>query len=219
MAVAPMPEAFVRNIEQFVTREGVDPMHVVRSAIGDNGEEQRLIKTLPRKGFRFVGAVREEDGPAASVELRRPGLKLPVKPSIAVLPFANLSADQKQGYLADGIVEDIITELSRCLELFVVACNFSFQYKGKGADVRQVGRELGVRYLLEGSVRPGGDSIDANYAHARTLLATSYTAAWGNTLDGDFLAPSVLDRALDLARKAVQLDQNLPGLTPVSDMS
>ena len=125
-----------------------------------------MLKTLPRKGFRFVGAVREEHGPPADVtvtgttgEPSRPGLALPDKPSIAVLPFANLNADPEQEYFADGIVGDIITELSRFSELFVIARNSSFQYKGKAVDVRQVGRELGVRYVLEGSIRCGGDRI------------------------------------------------------------
>src|SRR5262245_1773377 len=82
---------------------------------------------------------------------------LPDKPSIAALAFTNLSSDPEQEYLADGIVEDIITELSRFSGLFVIARNSSFQYKGKAVDVRQVGRELGVRYVLEGSVRRFGD--------------------------------------------------------------
>jgi len=88
-----------------------------------------------------------------------PALTLPDKPSIAVLPFTNLSSDPEQEYLADGIVGDIITELSRFRELFVIARNSSFQYKGKATDIRQVGRDLGVRYVLEGSIRRGGDRI------------------------------------------------------------
>src|SRR5262245_14072306 len=89
----------------------------------------------------------------------KPSPALPDKPSIAVLPFSNVSADPQQEYLADGIVGDIITELSRFSELFVIARNSSFQYKGKAIDVRQVGRELGVRYVLEGTVRRSGDRI------------------------------------------------------------
>ena len=89
-------------------------INVVRSAIADTGEEQRLIETLPRKGLRFVGDVREEPGTVgeASVETPR-AMKPPDKPSVAVLPFTNLSADPEQEYVADGIVEDIITALSR----------------------------------------------------------------------------------------------------------
>ena len=138
-------------------------VNVARAAIGDSGAEQRLIKTLPRKGFRFVGAVRKEQGPTEASdsvkEPPRPTLTLPDRPSIAVLPFANLGANQEQEYFTDGIVEDIITELSRLSELFVIARNSSFQYKGKAVDVRQVGRDLGVRYVLEGSVRRDGNRI------------------------------------------------------------
>jgi TolB-like protein len=135
-------------------------INVVRAAIADSGEEQRLIKTLPRKGFRFVGAVKEERADAKAADaIEPPKLTLPDKPSIAVLPFINLSSDPEQEYFADGIVQDVITELSRFNELFVIARNSSFQYKGKATDVRQIGRELGVGYVLEGSVRRGGDRI------------------------------------------------------------
>ena len=99
-----------------------------------------------------------------------PPLALPDKPSIAVLPFENLSGDSKQEYFADGVSEDIITELSRFSDLFVIARNSSFKYKGKAVDVRQVGRELGVRYALEGSIRRGGDRvrISAQLVDSRT---------------------------------------------------
>jgi adenylate cyclase len=83
-------------------------------------------------------------------------LLLPSKPSIAVLPFANLSGEPEQEYFADGVVEDIITALSRVPSFFVIARNSSFTYKGRTVDVRQVGRELGVRYLLEGGIRDNG---------------------------------------------------------------
>ena len=85
-------------------------------------------------------------------------LPLPDKPSIAVLPFQNMSGDPEQEYFADGMVEDIITALSRFKSLFVIARNSSFTYKGKAVDIKQVGRELGVRYVLEGSVRKAGES-------------------------------------------------------------
>jgi adenylate cyclase len=88
-----------------------------------------------------------------------PALPLPDKPSIAVLPFANMSGDPKQEYFVDGMVEEIITALSRIRWLFVIARNSSFTYKGQAIDVKQVGRELGVRYLLEGSVRKGGNRV------------------------------------------------------------
>ncbi len=140
-------------------------LNVARSAIGDSGEQQRLVKTLPRKGFRFVGQVRESRGRTGAViddhpaEPPKPALALPDKPSIAVLPFQNLSADPEQEYFADGVVEDITMALSRFHWLFVIARNSSFTYKGRAVDVKQVGRELGVRYVLEGSVRKAGNRI------------------------------------------------------------
>jgi adenylate cyclase len=88
-----------------------------------------------------------------------PVLPLPDKPSIAVLPFQNMSGDPEQEYFVDGMVEEIITALSRIRWLFVVARNSSFSYKGQSPDVRQVGHELGVRYVLEGSVRKGGNRV------------------------------------------------------------
>jgi len=130
-------------------------INAVRAALHDSGEEQRLIRTILRKGIRFVGAVREESGAeaTAAIEPPKPGLGLPDRPSIAVLPFVNMSGDPEQDYFADGMVEDIITGLSRVKWLFVIARNSSFAYKGRAVDVKQVGRELGVRYVLEGSVR------------------------------------------------------------------
>jgi adenylate cyclase len=92
----------------------------------------------------------------ATEEKPVPRLALPDKPSIAVLPFQNMSGDPEQEYFADGMVEDIITALSRARWLFVIARNSSFTYKGKAVDTKQVGRELGVRYVLEGSVRKAG---------------------------------------------------------------
>jgi adenylate cyclase len=241
----------------------------------------------------------------------KPLLALPDKPSIAVLPFANLSSHPEQEYLVDGIVDDIITELSRFSELFVIARNSSFQYKGKATDVRQVGRDLGVRYVLEGSVRRGSDririsaqlidattgahrwaerydrtledifavqddvvrtivailaahvriaetertrakppsswqaydyylkaadtffnsfnrsftvdalyetrrllrqslAIDPNNARSYAVLALTYVACWYHHVDGDFLSLGALDQAHRFARKAVELDPNLP---------
>ena len=95
----------------------------------------------------------------ASSAVKAPVLALPDKPSIAVLPFQNMSGDPEQEYFADGLVEDIITALSRYKSLFVIARNSSFTYKGRAVDIRQVGRELGVRYVLEGSVRKAGSRL------------------------------------------------------------
>jgi adenylate cyclase len=138
-----------------------------RQAIGDSGDQQRLIRTVARKGIRFVGDVRDdkssptEDGAINTVPLS-PGvtvLRLPDKPSIAVLPFTNISGDTEQEYFADGITEDIITDLSKIAGLLVIARNSSFTYKGKNADIRTIGRELGVRSVLEGSVRRASNRV------------------------------------------------------------
>ncbi|SJM31010.1 winged helix-turn-helix domain-containing tetratricopeptide repeat protein [Mesorhizobium delmotii] len=139
-------------------------INAARNALGDSGEEQRLIRTILRRGLRFVGTVREEvqmseAGAIASMEQPKPGSGIPARPSIAVLPFVNLSGDPDQDYFADGMVEDIITGLSRIRWLFVIARNSSFTYKGRAVDVKQVGRELGVRYVLEGSVRKVGSRV------------------------------------------------------------
>ena len=138
-------------------------LNVARRAIGDNGHDQRLIKTLPRKGFRFAGSVREEQGyvtpTATPLEPPRAAVSLIEKASVAVLPFTNLNGEAGQEYFADGITADIITELSRFSELLVIARNSSFQYKGKSTDAQQIGRELAVGYLLKGSIRRDGDRV------------------------------------------------------------
>jgi TolB-like protein/Tfp pilus assembly protein PilF len=162
-------------------------LKAVRSAIGDSGEGQRLIKTLPRKGFRFVGEVREAltswrtPDAETSIEPSRPALTHPDKPSIAVLPFTNMSGDPEQEYFADGMVDDIITGLSRFRSLFVIARNSSFTYKGRAVDVRQVGRELAVRYLLEGSVRKSANRIRIA---GQLIDASSGTHLWADRIEG-----------------------------------
>jgi len=141
-------------------------INAVRKAIGDSGEDQRLIRTVARKGFRFVGEVTEIQTPdraaspaTAPAQPDEAPVPLPDRPSIAALPFVNLSGDPEQAYFTDGVVEDIIAALSRHRWLFVIARNSSFTYKGRAMDVKQVGRELGVRYVLEGSVRSAANRV------------------------------------------------------------
>lgn len=122
----------------------------VRRTLADASAEAQWIETLPRRGYRYVGPAVTASEPDRS---SAPSLTLPDRPSIAVLPFANLGGDAEQDYFADGMVDDIITGLSRINWLFVIARNSTFTYKGRAVDVKQVGRELGVRYVLEGSVR------------------------------------------------------------------
>ena len=157
-----------------------------RAAIGDNGEKQHLIRTLPRKGIRFVGEVREEPAlpgePAATPERVAPGKAAFEGPSIAVLPFTNMSGDPEQEYFADGMAEDIITALSRISGLLVIARNSSFTYKGKAVDIRDVGRELGVNYVLEGSVRRSGGRLRIS---GQLIDAASGVHLWADRFDGD----------------------------------
>jgi adenylate cyclase len=284
--------------------------------VSDMGEQllKNIAQPVRAYGVRLGDASASEfpDKPSSAVLPfigDAPALALPDKPSIAVLPFENLSGDPKQEYFADGITEDITTELSRFSDLFVIARNSSFRYKGKAVDLRQVGRELGVRYVLEGSIRRGGDrvrisaqliesttgthrwaerydrelkdaltiqdevartiaailaahvnkaevertllkppaiwqaydyymraaaawasfqsswkleslletrrylaaslKIDPKYARAYSLLASTHRVAWLNPLNEEYLSPSVLDRAIGLARTAIEFDPNL----------
>jgi TolB-like protein/Flp pilus assembly protein TadD len=126
----------------------------VRRVFEETAGGSAWIETLPRRGYRFVGpAITTADSSAEPVQQSSPGFAVPDKPSVAVLPFLNLNNDPEQEYFADGMVEDIITALSRFKSLFVIARNSSFTYKGKASDIKRVGHELGVRYVLEGSVR------------------------------------------------------------------
>jgi TolB-like protein len=128
------------------------------------------IETLPRRGYRYVGPAVVTRDPHEAATGQRPALALPDKPSVAVLPFSNLNGDPEQEYFADGMVEDIVAGLSRIKWLFVVARNSSFTYKGMAVDVKRVGRELGVRYLLQGSLRKDGNRvrISAHMVEAET---------------------------------------------------
>ena len=157
-----------------------------RTAIGDNGEKQGLIRTFPRKGFRFIGEVLEEfdasSAPAAVLEYMKPRETDMEGPSIAVLPFTNMSGDPEQDYFADGMAEDITTALSRLSGLVVIARNSSFTYKGKAVDIRQVGREFGANYVLEGSVRRGGERLRIS---GQLIDAASGAHLWADRFDGD----------------------------------
>jgi adenylate cyclase len=163
----------------------------VRQAIGDS--QQNIIVTVPRRGYRFTAPVLRVTTSAAVPQPASPTAELPpagadfraqslqlVRPSVAVLPFANLSGDPRQDYFSDGITEDITTELSRFSELMVIARNSSFQYKGKAVDIRLVGRELGVRYVLEGSVRRNGDRIRIT---AQLIEAATGAHRWAERYD------------------------------------
>jgi adenylate cyclase len=156
-------------------------LNAARKAVNDSGTDQRLIRTIARKGLRFVAEVEEDGslGPATAVPESSPAL--PDKPSIAVLPFANMSGDPGQEYFVDSMVQEIITALSRIRWLFVIARNSSFTYKGRAVDVKRVGRELGARYVLEGSVRKVGDRVRIT---TQLIDATNGAHLGGDRFDG-----------------------------------
>jgi adenylate cyclase len=286
----------------------------IRQAIDDR--DQTKIRTIPRRGYRFAASVISHAADATEAMAAAPGsvdakIRPPADdPSIAVMPFANLSGDSKQDYFSDGVTDDLITELSKFSELLVIARNSTFQYKSQPVDVRRVGQDLGVRYVLEGGVRRAGNrirvtaqlidattgvhrwadrydrelgddytvqdelarsvvtvlaarvteaetartllkppaawqaydyylrgaeafrlalagqtrelmhrargllrdslKIDPNYARAYAMLARTQTHAYLEPTDEDYLSAAALDCAHELARKAVQLDSNLP---------
>jgi class 3 adenylate cyclase len=165
------------RLEALAEPGGVCVSRVVRDQVRDKvdftfedlGEQSVKNIARPVRVYR----VRDADAanqPSASVQ---PVLPLPDKPSIAVLSFANMSGDPEQEYFADGMVEAIITALSRIRSLFVIARNSSFIYKGRAVDVKQIGRELGVRYVLEGSVRKAADRVRITAQLIEALSPTS----------------------------------------------
>ena len=149
----------------------------LRKQLGPNADGGDWITTIPRVGYRFVGL---PAGSRPKTVRKAPPIEREHRPSIAVLPFANLSGEKEQEYLADGITEDIITALTRFRWFFVIARNSSFAYKGKSLDAKQVAQELGVRYLLEGSVRKSGQQVRIS---AQLVDATSGKHIWAERYD------------------------------------
>jgi TolB-like protein len=182
-------------------------INAVRSVLGDSGEAQRLIRTLRGRGFRFVGDVRAlVDASANTAITGPPAMALPDRPSLAVLPFTNMSGDPEQEYFADGMVDDILTALSRVRWLFVIARQSSFIYKLRSADVQQIGRELGVRYVVEGSVRKSGNAVRI----VAQLIETEGGAhLWADRYDGDLrdifaLQDAVTERIVSAVERNIQ---------------
>ena len=144
-------------------------INAARTAVGDSGKDQKLIRTVARKGLRFVAIVHEApigvepvQRPDPPDEVHPPSISLPPlfeRPAIAVLPFTNMSDDPEQEYFSDGISEDIITALSKLRWFLVIARNSSFVYKGKSVHLKQIADELGVAYVVEGSVRRSGEQV------------------------------------------------------------
>src|SRR5215469_4310447 len=150
----------------------------LRKAFEEDGNGESWIVTVPGRGYRLL---RPREPPAADGAARGRSLPIADKPSIAVLPFQNMSRDPEQEYFADGMVEEIITALSQIRWLFVIARNSTFTYKGRPIDVKQVGRELGVRYILEGSVRKAGTRVRIT---GQLIDALTGTHLWAGRFDG-----------------------------------
>jgi TolB-like protein len=154
----------------------------LRRVLGEVPGGEAWIETLPRRGYRFVGPVVAAGVGSAKPVATGEALLTPHDiPSIAVLPFQNLSGDPEQEYFADGIVEEIITALSRFRHLFVIARNSTFSYKGRGVDVKEVARALGVRYLLEGSVRRSPNQVRIA---GQLIEASTSRQLWADRFDG-----------------------------------
>ena len=149
----------------------------LETSFEDAGEQQLKIISRPVRVYRVKFS--ESGGPQPLA----PALSLPDKPSIAVLPFQNMSGDPEQEYFADGMVEEIVTGLSRIKWLFVIARNSTFTYKGRAVDVKQVGRELGVRYVLEGSIRKSADRVRIT---AQLIDSATGVHVWAERYDREF---------------------------------
>jgi TolB-like protein/Flp pilus assembly protein TadD len=155
-------------------------LNAVRRAIGDSGDAQRLIRTLHGKGVRFVGEVNEEtriEGPLGTM-----APSVVPRLSIVVLPFINLSNDPAQQYFADGIIEDLTIDLSRIPGMLVISRNTAFTYRDKSVDTKKIGRELGVRYVLEGSVQRSGNRVRVS---AQLIDAETAGHLWAERFVGD----------------------------------
>src|SRR5215471_794326 len=163
----------------------------LRKALDDNGEGHTYIVTVPGRGYRLaavhglqLAALSEQDLPLPTPALAASISRVAVAPrlSIVVLPFTNLSGDPAQQYFADGVTEDITTDLSRIVGMFVISRNTAFTYRNKDVDTRQIGRELGVRYVLEGSVRRSGSQVRIS---VQLIDAKTDAHLWAERLDSD----------------------------------
>ncbi len=174
-------------------------INAVRKALGDSGARQDLVKTIPRRGFRLAVAV---ESLAASVDRLPPAAAAVAppsdRPSIAVLAFDDLGSASDQGYFADGITDDIITELCRYPDLLVIGRHSSFVYRGQNTDAKTVGRELGVRYVLEGGVRRSGDRLRVT---TRLIDAATDHQVWAERYDRELA--DVFDIQAEIARLVV----------------
>jgi TolB-like protein/Tfp pilus assembly protein PilF len=175
-------ELMTRVWPGLVVEENNIQVHIsaLRKALDEGKGSQAYLVTVPGRGYRLV-AIETKASSSIREGDTRPGPALPDKPSIAVLPFQSMSDDPEQQYFADGIVEEIITALSRFPGLFVIARNSSFTYKGRSVDIKQIGRELGVRYVLEGSVRSAGHRVRIT---GQLIDASTGAHLWADRFEG-----------------------------------
>src|SRR5215831_16046781 len=159
-------------------------INAARRAVNDSGAEQRIIRTVQRRGIRFIGEVSEDTEPASGILAAPAATEALTAPrlSIVVLPFANLSDDPEQQYFADGVTGDLMTDLSRIPDMLVISRNTAFTYRAKPIDTKQIGRELGVHYVLEGEVQRAGDRVRVT---AQLIDAETDTHLWAERFDGD----------------------------------
>ncbi|NNE80645.1 MAG: tetratricopeptide repeat protein [Silicimonas sp.] len=151
-------------------------INAIRSAVGDDGTRQEVIKTLPRQGFRFIARLGDPaDATTTPVQA--------ATKSVAVLPFTDIGDDPEQGYFADGLTEDLITDLAKVPDLFVIARNTSFSYKGSPKSMVEIGQETGVAHVLEGSVRRAGGRIRIN---AQLVATETGGSVWAERYDREF---------------------------------
>jgi TolB-like protein/Tfp pilus assembly protein PilF len=159
-------------------------INAARKAVGDSGEQQALIRTIARKGLRFVGDVQDAGAADAAPGASPPPAPFAMldRPSIAVMAFANMGGDREQDYFADGIAEDIMMALLRARWFFVIARDSSFAYKDRDVDIKQIARELGVRYILRGSVRSAEGRVRVS---AQLVDGDSGSNVWARSYDRD----------------------------------
>jgi TolB-like protein/Flp pilus assembly protein TadD len=159
-------------------------LNAARRAVDDSGAAQRLIRTVARRGIRFIGEVSEDGEPAARADASSTNREPPAAAglSIVVLPFANLSNDPGQQYFADGIAADLMTDLSRIPDMLVISRNTAFTYRDKPIDTKQIGRELGVHYVLEGEVQRSENRVRVT---AQLIDAETDTHLWAERFNGD----------------------------------
>ena len=172
----------------------------LRRALNDDARQPRYIETRHRRGYRLVAPIAGRAAAPSKATAETTPPPLPERPSVAVLPFQNMSGDPEQEYFADGISVDIITELTRFRSLFVIARNSSFSYKGKTTDVRQVGKELGVRYVLEGSIRKSSNRVRVTGQLIDTLTGNNVWAErYDRVLEDIFAVQEEVTRAIVVA--------------------